>query len=115
MYNATMTSVQRLGIIRGDNLRGSRPLKVALHPDTDRRKILESTHKLKNAGPILSKVYIKKDVHPGIRKEMKRLRDTEKREREKPDNQGRTVLYDWKARCVKVDGIIVDTYKPTFF
>jgi hypothetical protein len=60
-------------------------------------------------------VYIKKDTHPGIRREMKRLRDTEKREKEKPENQGRTVTYDWKACCVKVDGIIVDSYRPSFF
>jgi len=113
--NVAVLKVQRLGEHHSDNQRRPRPLKVALHPTTDRRKILESTHKLKTAGPILSKVYIKKDIHPGIRREIKRLRDTEKREREKPDNQGRTVSYDWKARCVKVDDIIVDTYRPAFF
>ena len=113
--DTVVSSMQRLGEQRGDNSAWPRPLKLTLHAATDRKKILQSTNALKTAGAQLSKVYIKKDTHPGIRREMKRLRDTEKREREKPDNQGRTVTYDWKARCVKVDGIIVDSYRPSFF
>lgn len=70
---------------------------------------------MKTAGEPLSKVYLKKDTHPGIRREMKRLRDVEKREKEKPENQGRNVWYDWKERNVTVDNLIIDTYRPTFF
>ena len=46
---------------------------------------------------------------------MKRLRDTEKHEKGKPENAGRSIIYDWKRRVVTVDGVVVDTYRPSFF
>ena len=48
----------------------------------------------------MQRVYVKKDVHPLVRKELSRLREVEKRERDKPENQGRNVRYDYKERKV---------------
>ena len=35
--------------------------------------------------------------------------------KQKPENQGRQVKYNHETRCVTVDGIIVDGFKPAFF
>ena len=105
----------RLGQLQtGVNAR-PRPVKIILKKCEDRKDILRSTKLLKNAGPQYDKVYVSRDSHPAIRKENKRLREVTQEEKERPENQGRTVEYDWKQRCVTVDGIIVDTFKPHFF
>ena len=54
-------------------------------------------------------------MHPGIRKEFARLKESEKTEKQKPENQGKQVVYDHSTRQVKVDGIVVDQFQPTFF
>ena len=105
-------SIQRLG---KENDRNKRPIKVLLNDPADRQHILANSRQLKDAGGALSKVFIKKDQHPAVYREIKRLRDTEKREKKKAENQGRNVEYDWKKRCVLVDGMIIDTYQPSFF
>ena len=33
----------------------------------------------------------------------------------KPANAGRNVVYDKKERVLKVDGVIIDKFKPLFF
>ena len=111
--DTAVASIQRLNERRRSAW--PRPLKITLHDATDRKDILRATNKLKTAGEQLSKVYVKKDTHPGIRREMKRLRDTEKHEKGKPENAGRSIIYDWKRRVVTVDGVVVDTYRPSFF
>ena len=58
---------------------------------------------------------LKKDVHPLIRKELNRLREVEKREKEKPENQGLNVYYDGTRREVVVNGNVVDKFRPSFF
>ena len=90
-------------------------MKIVLEPGTDRTEILKSTKELKKANDQYSKIFIKKDLHPGISREIKRLKDVEKREKENPANIGRDVRYDWKERCVKVDDQIIDKYCPSFF
>ncbi len=64
---------------------------------------------------MLSKIYVKKDTHPGIRKEKGRIRASEKREKEKPENKGCEVKYDRASRTLTVDDTIVGCYNPTFF
>ena len=59
--------------------------------------------------------YIKKDIHPGVRRELKRLADAEKAERAKPENQGRAVEYDKSMRTLSIDGVVVDKFQPSFF
>ena len=92
-----------------------RPLKVVLRTALDRRAILADTKKLKSAGPDLASVYVKKDIHPGVQREVRRLKNTVKTEREKAENTGRDIQYDWKNRCVTVDNMIVDSFQPSFF
>ena len=114
-------SIQRLGIKSEQEQRQpgsprSRPIKVVLKNADDRKKILESGRKLKeeNGRQDLQRIFLKMDTHPGVRREQ-RLRNIQWQERQKPENRGRNVRYDWKNRCVMVDNHIVDTFRPNFF
>ena len=92
-----------------------RPVKVVLANSSQRQRVLENTNKLKDAGDTMKRVYVKKDVHPLVRKELNRLREVEKKEKDKPENQGKNVRYDYKERKVYVDSVIVDSYQGSFF
>ena len=115
LQTAEIATLQRLGKVQPGPTPRPRPIKVELKYANERQNILRDTNKLKLAGEMMKKMYVKRDTHPGITRELKRLKDVEKREKEKPENQGKTVQYDWKQRCVMVDNVIVDKYQPTFF
>lgn len=104
--------MRRLGQL---NANRSRPILLVVDNQQTRNAILEKTKNLKGAGPPFSNVYIKKDVHPAVRRELNRLRRREREEREKPENQGTNIRYDSAARVLLRDGIVVDRYAPTFF
>ena len=112
-------SVERLGSQQqaqrpstgaGDRPR-RRPLKVVLKDAGDRKEVLDSAHKLKNSGDRFKAIYVKKDVHPLVRKELNRLRDITKREKERPENKGKNVRFDGKERKVFVDDLVVDSFQ----
>ena len=113
--DVTIEDIHRLGEKQTGPRARPRPIKVILNDAKNRGNILRDSKKLKTAGETLSKVYINKDTHPGILREQKRIRAVEKREKEKPENAGRSVRYDWKQRCVMIDDHIIDTFKPSFF
>ena len=50
-----------------------------------------------------------------VRKELNLIRKVEKEEKGKPENQGHSVRYDHESRCVFVDDILIDRFKPMFF
>ena len=111
-----IAAISRLGKLpAAGNQQRIRPIKLTLKEAHQRKGILQVSKNLKTAPEPLRKIYIKSDTHPGIRREMKRLRDVERREKDKPENQGRNVWYDWKERQVKVDNQVIDSYRPTFF
>ena len=93
----------------------NRATRVTLANAGDRRNILNDTAKLKTAGNSFAKVYVRKDIHPAIRKDLNRIRNSKKRQMENPENQGRDVPYDNDTRCVTVDGLIVDRFCPQYF
>lgn len=116
---ATDTEFQIDGIIRlgrpsTEEGRGPRAIKVTLRDPLDRVKILQGAAKLKTQEH-LKKIFIKKDQHPGIYREINRLKRTEREEKAKPENIGKNVYYDWKTRCVYVDNQIIDSFSPSFF
>ncbi|KAF0307359.1 hypothetical protein FJT64_002290 [Amphibalanus amphitrite] len=116
-------SVERLGNQRQDGRApaagGSRPyrrpIKVVLANTDDRKTVLENAHQLKTKDAVFRSIYVKKDVHPIVRKELDRLRDATKREKERPENQGKNVRYDYRERKVYVDDVVVDSYQVTSF
>ena len=104
--------VKRLGQI---NQRRARPLLITVNDQRTRDSVIRCAKNLKEAEGSLKNVYIKKDVHPAIRKENGRLRAREREEKEKPDNAGVNIVYDWKRRVLLRDGVIIDRYSPRFF
>ncbi|KAF0306550.1 hypothetical protein FJT64_021959 [Amphibalanus amphitrite] len=86
-----------------------------LHPGmllgAARKTVLENAHQLKTKDAVFRSIYVKKDVHPIVRKELDRLRDATKREKERPENQGKNVRYDYRERKVYVDDVVVDSYQ----
>ena len=113
--NVNILKVSRLGKKPSGANSRPRAIKVVVSNTTERKRILEHTRNLKRAGDTFSKIYVKKDIHPLVRKELNRIHAVEREERNKPENQGRYVEYNNNTRCVTVDGVIVDRFKPSFF
>ena len=80
-----------------------------------RDAIVAVAKELNKAGERYSRIYIKKDIHPAVRKELGRLRKVAKEENEKAANQGHKIEYDHKNRVVTRDGIVIDRFLPKFF
>ena len=92
-----------------------RPILISMATKDNKFKVLEKSSRLKSVGDIYSNIYIKKDVHPSVREEWRRLRSVETAEKEKPENVGCTIHLDTKERKVYRDGIVIDSWKPQFF
>ena len=110
--NVHIREFQRLG--RADPGK-NRVILAKLRSKEDRDRLLDNSAKLKAAGGCFARIYVKKDVHPLVRKELERLRHVERREKEKPENQGLNVFYNAATREVIVDGVVIDSFKPSFF
>ena len=92
----------------------SRPILAKVPSRAARDKILENTKELRAVGPAYRRIYVKKDLHPTIRKEWKRLRDVETAEKGKPVNQGCTIRLDYKKREITRDRVVIDKWSPSF-
>ena len=112
--NASIEAVTRIGQ-QPDNTNRKRPIKVQLASADVRSDILNKAKNLKDLGEPLSNIFIKKDQHPMVRRELNRLHTVAKTEKGKAENQGKTVEFDNARRCVIVNGEIVDQFKPRFF
>ena len=86
----------------------ARPILVTVATKDARDKMLEKTPKLKNRGGPFEKIYVKKDVHPAVREEWKRLRTAETTEKERPENQGCTIRLDTRERKLYRNGVVID-------
>lgn len=80
--------------------RRSRPIHVTLESQDQRSDILRVAKNLKDTGRDFERICVKKDVHPAARREMTRLRTRENEEKQKPDNQGVEITYDWRRRVL---------------
>jgi hypothetical protein len=112
IHDREISNVERIGAARNGK---TRPIKVTLARAHERADILKKAAELKTAGEPFMKIYIKKDIHPLVRREFTRLYKVKKNEAEKPENIGRKVEYDYTKRCVMVDGIVVDSFQASFF
>ena len=74
-------------LVNSDN-RKKGPLWIAVDNQGVRNVILEKAKKLKETEENLSTVYIKKDLHPAVRREMARLREHKKRKKKKSEIVG---------------------------
>ena len=105
-------SLRRLG---QPNEQNKRPLHVICNSQQQRDKIIATAKELKSAGDRFKSVYIKKDIHPAVRKELGRLRKRAYDEKDKPDNVGANIVYDHKNRVVTRNDVVIDRFYPKFF
>ena len=107
-----ITTHRRLG---QRNTQRSRPILVTLQDKNERENILDRAKHLKTSGELSKKIYVKKDIHPSVRKEWERLRSVEKTEKERPENVGCVVRLDTRERKVYRDNIVIDSWNPQGF
>ena len=109
----TVESTERLGNVDEEQPNRTRPLKITLKQSSMRGNILRNSYKLKDQleGSPYKKVFLKKDQHPDIRNEEKRLYEVFKAERDKPENVDKPVLFNRKLRVVTVNGEEIDRFK----
>ena len=91
-----------------------RPLLLTIQDKEVRARILANAKHLKTAGERYSRIYVKKDIHPSVRKEWQRLREVEAREKERPENLGRDIKLDTRQRKLYCDGDVIDSWNPQF-
>lgn len=92
-----------------------RPILFTLANKHQRTLILQNAKHLKDAGDNYSKIFIKKDVHPSVRAEWRRLREVETREKARPENVGCTIRLDTRERKLYRDAVVIDSWNPQFF
>ena len=92
-----------------------RPILLTLADRNQRICILDNANRLKGSGDNYSRIYIKKDVHPSVRKEWRRLRDAETAERARPENVGCDIRLDTRERKLYKDLVVIDSWNPQFF
>ena len=80
-----------------------------------RDSIIAASKELRNADEPYTRVYINKDTHPVVRKEIGRLKKRVKDENAKVENHGVEIVYDAKKRTVTRNGTIIDRFSPRFF
>ena len=105
--------MERLGQFDEDQVNRTRPLKVTLEQRSMRNSILKNSKHLKDQpeGSQYKKVFLKRDQHPDVRKEEKRLYEVFKAEKNKPENADKVVVFDRKSRVVTVNNEEIDRFK----
>ena len=106
-------NIERLGTKDDDEPNKTRPTKVTLENSQMRYEILKNSSKLKDQaeGSAYRKIFLKKDVHPDVRAEEKRLYEVFKAEKKKPENVNKDVVFNRKTRVVTVNAEEVDRFK----
>ena len=103
-------SVKRLGTSGGAR---ARPLHVTVTSHDIQYKILTKASSLKNIDGY-KEIFIRRDTHPTIRKEINRLLQREKDEKDSASNAGCEINYDRKERVLRRDGEVIDKFRPSF-
>ena len=86
-----------------------RPILVTLPSKQVREELIKKAHRLKDAGESFAQVYVKRDMHPAVRNEWKRLRDAEVAEKAKPGNLGCVIRLDTRSRKLYRDDAVIDS------
>ena len=73
------------------------------------------TNLLKAAGRGFSRIFVKKDLHPSIRKEWKRLHDAERAEKERPEKDGCVIRLDFRERKLYRNETVIDSWNLQCF
>ena len=96
-------SARRLGTHTGRK----RPIIAVVESKIVRDAALDKAKNLKSCGDLYNRIYVKKDVHPSVRAEWKRLHEVAKREKDNPNNSGCNIFLNVKDRKVYKDGAVM--------
>lgn len=109
----TIDEMARLGKLDENQDNKKRPLRITFEKTSMRNEVLKNAYKLKDQtiDDPYYRVYLKRDTHPEVRKEEKRLYDVFKSEKDKPENADLPVVFDRKTRVVTCNGEIIDRFK----
>ena len=108
----SIKSSRRLGKTVGPR---KRPLLVVVESKAVRDATLEKAKNLRGSSDTYKKIYVKKDVHPSVRAEWKRLTEVYQREKNNPANLGFNINFDIKERKVYKEGVIIDQWNMQGF
>lgn len=103
-----LRAVRRLGVNTSGQQR--RPILVTFASRDERDSVLDKAKHLKTCEDSFKKIYIKKDQHPSVRAEWKRLREAEQREKERPENAGCNIQLNARERRLYKDGMVIDQW-----
>lgn len=91
-----------------DNRR--RPVLITLNSGQARNRLMARASQLKEVGGEFTRIYKNKDVHPAVRAEWRRLREAEKKKKERPENFGCMIRLDTRERKLYRDGVVIDEW-----
>ena len=108
---------RRLGnsVSNTDGTPRRRAMFVTVANRDERDVVLGKAKTLKTSGDTYNKIYIKKNVHPSVRVEWRRLRDAEKTEKERPENVGCNIYLNTQERQLYKDGEVIDKWSVMGF
>lgn len=104
--------LRRLGRHQTDR---KRPILVQLESKDAREKVLKEAKRLKEAGTTFERIFMKRNVHPSVRNEWKRLREAEAAEKNRPENVGCVIRLDTKERKLYRDDAVIDSWSASYF
>lgn len=107
--NANVNSVKRIGTAEPNKIR---PLLLKVSSMSTRNRIVDLARKCTN--PLMANIKVRKDLHPSVRKEWKRLFEVKDAEERKPENAGHAITIDMKKREVLRDGDVIDSWNLLF-
>ena len=110
--SCNINSTRRIGNTSGSR---RRPILVVVESRAARDAALETAKNLKNSTETFKKIYVKKDVHPSVRAEWRRLHEVVQREKSIPGNSEFNIYLDFKQRKVYKDTVVIDQWSMQGF
>jgi len=107
--NANVESIKRIGAAEQNK---TRPLLLRVASTSMRNRVVDLARKCTN--PVMANIKVRKDLHPSVRKEWKRLFEVKEAEEKKTENAGHVITIDMKRRAVLRDGDVIDSWSLLF-
>ena len=107
-------SHKQLGNVNNQGNNRKHPILVIVPSKNVRDGVLTNTRKLKEYSACYSRIFVKKDVHPSVKAEWKRLKDAEQTERDRPENVGCVIRLNVRERKLYRDNVVIDKWNPFF-
>jgi hypothetical protein len=103
------TEIKRLGKKAENSVR---PVLVIMASKKIRDDLVKKARTSKSQ--LLRDIRVKRDAHPSIRREWRRLHEVKEEEEKKPENAAKTIAINYKKREVMCDNAVIASWKPVF-